>query len=214
MIINTIVYLSAIVFFAFSIIGHGLFFKKYFTSISSNFGEVGLFRFLQLYISNFLTLFYTNYISLFIVSVGLAYFLINLKTVKFNFHKIEFFLILILFSLLSLSVNLHDDYGLYHLPYIKIVQGFKIIFGLANLNDFLTYAHGMNDIMSLFELPYLNNRLIFTVPLIFSFFCIIALIDYLKKEKTNQITKIFIFLILILFYSNLIGLKNMEQIFL
>ena len=211
MIINTIVYLSAIVFFAFSIIGHGLFFKKYFTSFSSNFGEIGLFGFLQLYLLVIFLHFFTPiniYIGLFIIIVGLAYFLINFKTIKFNFHKIEFFLILILFLLLSLSVNLHDDYGLYHLPYIKIVQEFKIIFGLANLNDFLTYTHGMYDIMSIFKLPYLNNRLIFTVPLIFSFFCIIALIDYLKKERANQITKIFIFLILILFLLKFNRLKE------
>ena len=68
MIINTIVYLSAIVFFAFSIIGNGLFFKKYFTSFSSNFGEVGLFGFLQLYLLVILLHFFTPiniYISLF-----------------------------------------------------------------------------------------------------------------------------------------------------
>ena len=201
-IFNTITYISIIVFFTFSIIGHGLIFKKYFTSFKSNFGEIGLYGFLQLYLLVIFIHFFLPiniYVGLFTISVGLAYFLFNFKTIIFNFRKSEFFLILVLFFLLSLSVNLHDDYGLYHLPHVKIVQEFKIIFGLVNLNDSLTLTHGMYDVMSLFKLPYFNNRLIFTVPLIFSFFCIITLIDYFKKRETNEITKIFIFLILILF---------------
>jgi len=210
-IFNTIIYISIIVFFTFSIIGHGLIFKKYFTTFNSNFGEIGLYGFLQLYLLVILLHFFLPiniHISLFIISVGFAYFLFNFKTVIFNSRKSEFFLIIILFFLLSLSVNLHDDYGLYHLPHVKIVQEFKIIFGLVNLNDSLTLTHGMYDVMSLFKLPYLNNRLIFTIPLIFSFFCIVTFIDYFKKKETNEITKIFIFLILILFLIKFNRLKE------
>lgn len=210
-IVNTIIYLSIIVFFASSIIGHGLIFKKYFTSFKSNLGEIGLYGFLQLYfLVIFLHFFFPIHIltSLLIIFLGLVYFFFNLKSVIINFSKNEFFLILILFFLLSLSVNLHDDYALYHLPHIKIVQEFKIIFGLANLHDFLTLTHGMYDVMSLFKLPYLNNRLVFVIPLIFSFFCVVALIDYFKEQKTKEIVKIFIFLILILFLIKFNRLKE------
>lgn len=210
-IVNTAIYIFFIIFFTISILGHGLIFKKTFNLINSNLGETGLFGFVQLYFIVIILHFFfpiNIYIGLFVLISGLVYFFFNFQNISINLSRNELVLILIIFLLISMSVNLHDDYRLYQLPYIKTVQEYKIIFGLVNINDFLGYTHGLYDIMSLFKLPYFKNRLIFTVPLIFVFFCIITFIDYFKNFKINKITEIFIFLILILFLLKFNRLKE------
>lgn len=210
--INTTIYLTFIILFIISIIGHGFIFKRFFINYHCNIGEIGLLGFFQLYtIAVFLNFFFPIkiYFSLFLLLIGIFFCLYNLREIKkFSYIK-SFKVIIILFIFLSLSVNLHDDYRLYQLPYIKIIQEFKIIFGLSNLNDFLTYQHGLYNIMSLFQLPFFENRLVFTIPLIFVFFCILSLNDFfVKKKYTNLISQIFILLIFLLFLFKFNRLKE------
>ena len=101
-----------------------------------------------------------------------------------------------------MTVNLHDDHLLYQIPYIKYKQEYKIIFGLVSLNDFLAYSHGFYDIMSLFKMPILENRLVFLLPVIFFMFFIISLTSYLHKNETILKTLIyFVFFLTLLKFT-------------
>ena len=94
---------------------------------------------------------------------------------------------------------MHDDALLYQLPYVKYKQEFKIIFGLVYLNDFLAYSHGLYDTMALFKVPFFENRLIFTIPIIFFMFFILSMIEYLDKKENITYTLIIFIAFLILF---------------
>lgn len=85
-------------------------------------------------------------------------FLIKKREVYFNFQFITFlFLSTVLISVLILESNVYrPDAGLYHLPYIKILNDEKIIFGLSNLH--FRYAH----ISIMQYLAAISNNLIFT----------------------------------------------------
>ncbi len=84
-------------------------------------------------------------------------FLIKKKEIYFNFQFLLFLLLsTIIISLLILESDVYrPDAGLYHLPYIKIINDEKIIFGLSNLH--FRYAH--TSIMQ--YLAAISNNLIF-----------------------------------------------------
>ena len=83
--------------------------------------------------------------------------LIKKKDVYFNFQFLIFlFLSTIIISILILESDVfRPDAGLYHIPYIKILNDEKIIFGLSNLH--FRYAH----ISIMQYLAAISNNLIF-----------------------------------------------------
>lgn len=83
--------------------------------------------------------------------------LIKKKKIYFNFQFLGFlFLSTFIISLLILESDVYrPDAGLYHLPYIKILNDEKIIFGLSNLH--FRYAH----ISIMQYLSAISNNLIF-----------------------------------------------------
>lgn len=115
-----------------------------------------------------------------------------------NFLLISSFLtfILIVYS----NVN-RPDAGLYHLPYISIVNEYKIIFGINNIH--IRFGH----ISILQYLSAINNNLIFqangtSIPLasIVSFFYIYFFYDIwdvIKKKESPNVSKFFSLFILI-----------------
>ena len=84
-------------------------------------------------------------------------FLIKKKEIYFNVQFLLFLLLsTIIISLLILESDVYrPDAGLYHLPYIKIINDEKIIFGLSNLH--FRYAH----ISIMQYLAAISNNLIF-----------------------------------------------------
>ena len=93
--------------------------------------------FLSIFINFFLPLnsIITNFflISSIIISLYFIYVKKLIKILKY------IFILAILGTLLTYHSYSYNDYELYHLPYIKILNNFKIIFGLSNL-DF-RYGH-------------------------------------------------------------------------
>jgi len=83
--------------------------------------------------------------------------LIKKKDIYFNFQFLTFlFLSTIIISVLILESDVfRPDAGLYHIPYIKILNDEKIIFGLSNLH--FRYAH----ISIMQYLAAISNNLIF-----------------------------------------------------
>ena len=202
LIINTLVHFFIYSFFISSIYGYGLAFNKFIFKYDSNYGEKGLYGFILIYFIVFVLHFIIPInivLSFSLLILGSLYYL---KKILFSHKKISFskevLIIFLLSYISSLTVNLHDDVRSYQLPYINLVQDFRIIFGLVNINDFYVYSHGLYDIMAFFKIPYYENRFIFLIPVIFIFFFICSIYDTLKKSKSN-IVATYIFLILCLF---------------
>jgi len=198
---NISIQLFYFLFFSISIAGYGFLLKNKILKIDFNFGEIGILGFLSLYIiSNILNFFVpiNIYLSLGILFIGCIFFFNNYKNI-FISKKLIACLIFLLLFVSSLTINLHDDALLYQLPYVKYKQEFKIIFGLVYLNDFLAYSHGLYDTMALFKVPIFENRLIFTIPIIFFMFFVFSIVEYFNKEENITSTLIIFILFLILF---------------
>ena len=176
---NLLILLSFFIFFSTSLIGYGVAIKKIIFRFEFNFGEVGILGFLSLYFLSVLLNFFIPlniWVTFPIIFFGLILFFFYLN--ELEFPKFNILIIILILSLLSSStVNLHDDHLLYQIPYINYKQEYKIIFGLVSLNDFLAYSHGFYDIMSLFKMPILENRLVFYFQL--SFLCFYNFIDFI-----------------------------------
>jgi hypothetical protein len=199
--LETLIKLFFFLFFSISIVGYGFLLKDRILKINFNFGEIGILGFFFLYIiANVLNFFVPIhiYLSLGILFIGFVLFINNHKKVIISKKLLACIIFLLLF-ISSLTVNLHDDALLYQLPYVKYKQEFKIIFGLVYLNDFLAYSHGLYDTMALFKVPFFENRLIFTIPVIFFMFFILSMIEYLDKKENITYTLIIFITFLILF---------------
>ena len=198
---NTLIQLFFFITFSLSIAGYGFLLKDKLLKINFNFGEIGILGFFALYVISVLIYFFISiniYLSLGILFFGLILFLYNVKNISVS--KKLFFLTFILSFISSLTINLHDDHLLYQLPYIEYKQEFKIIFGLVFLNDFLAYSHGFYDTMSLFKVPFYENRLVFIIPVIFFMFFIFSIIDYYKEEE-NILKNLIIFIIFLTLFK-------------
>ena len=127
-----------------------------------------------------------------------------LKT-KLNFDK-KIFLFLIISSLLTFlliiksNVN-RPDAGLYHLPYISILNENKIFFGLSNIHSrfahvsIIQYLSAINN-----NYLFLNNGISIPLASIVSFFYLYFFFDVwtiIKDKEHINISKIFSLFILI-----------------
>ena len=127
-----------------------------------------------------------------------------LKT-KLNFDK-KIFLFLIISSLLTFlliiksNVN-RPDAGLYHLPYISILNENKIFFGLSNIHSrfahvsIIQYLSAINN-----NYLFLNNGINIPLASIVSFFYLYFFFDVwtiIKNKEHINISKIFSLFILI-----------------
>ena len=190
-------FFSAVIFSAGKI-GNNYIFK--FKNL--NFGEFGILGFVIIY---FVTLvfhfFYSinDYFIYFTYLILISYFLLNSKIFfsELQISRYKLGLIFLVFILLSITNNHHDDLYIFQLPIINYMQNFKIVFGLINLNDFIGQGHSFYEIMSFFKVPIYENRAYFLLPIIFLNFFVIYLFEKLKEEK-NYLIKYFIYFIIIL----------------
>ena len=131
--------------------------------------------------------------------------LIFLFKTKYNFDK-KIFLFLIISSLLTFlliiksNVN-RPDAGLYHLPYISILNENKIFFGLSNIHSrfahvsIIQYLSAINN-----NYLFLNNGISIPLASIVSFFYLYFFFDVwsiIKNKEHINISKIFSLFILI-----------------
>ena len=199
----------AIVSFTFIVYGK-LFlslFKETKSDLDNNFSEYGLFGIIFIsFISLFANFFFPinilfNNIIL-IVGFIYCYFYIN-------FNKKFFYIIILsaLFSTLLITLNNinRPDAGLYHLPYVSILNNEKIIIGLTNLHSRFGHISIMQYASSIFNNSLLNDNGIVIPLALCSVFFLIYLTDKLLSalnKKSNLIIIFFLFFLLIFsFYS-------------
>ena len=124
---------------------------------------------------------------------------------KFKFHKknIIFLIIssLITFLLIFNSTVNRPDAGLYHLPYISLIEENKIIFGASNIHfrfghvSILQYLSAINN-----NHLFLENGISIPLASIVSFFYIYFFYDVwsiFKKKKITNLAKFFSLFVLI-----------------
>jgi hypothetical protein len=182
-------------------------FKETKSDLDNNFSEYGLFGIIFI---SFISLFANFFFSINILFNNLiliagfiyGYFYIN-------FNKKFFYIIILssLFSTLLISLNNinRPDAGLYHLPYVSILNNEKIIIGLSNLHSRFGTISIIQYASSVFNNSLLNDNGILIPLALCSVFFLIYLTDKLfsiLKKKSDLIIFFFLFFLLIFsFYS-------------
>lgn len=200
MLINIILFYIISLIFLSSIFGYGLFFKNILNnSISIKIHEVGFFGFIIIYLISNLVHFIqplTNEVSYIFITAGLIFFIKYFNFKKTLINK-NFLFSLLIFFLVVLTINFHDDRYWYQLPYINYYQNYKTIIGINSLNFFF-YGNSIYDIMSIFNIAKFSNSIIYIIPSSIIFFVSFFILQEIKNTNFNH------FLILLIFYSFLI----------
>lgn len=193
MILNLIIFILYIFCFFISLLGYGLIVNRFFNfslytdNSNISLGELGFLSLVILLpISVLLNFIFpiNTFISLSIFSIGLIFFFYRIK-LKENYKKI---LYLLLFLLLILPyfvlITHHDDFYYYHLPYLNIIKESKIIFGLANLNNILSYPQNLwFNIFALFRLPIIEYNGLQVINGIFTFLFVVLCFEFFLNSK-------------------------------
>jgi hypothetical protein len=197
-------------FFAISAISYGYCLLRIF-NINNVFyalaGIIGLF--LYAFIITFLHFFISisEIFNLIILSLGLLIFIFTKRKFEIKKFKISsenfliFFLIIVIFFM-SYGYKPHEDFGYYHLPYIKAFLSQKIIFGFVNILEPFLWNSMFLNLSSLFVIPYFDLKGIFLAPLLFYFFFILILFNeiFINLRNKKYVYPSTIFSLLILFY--------------
>ena len=193
-------YLSCII-----LISNGLLFKKIFkfNRLKNDIIELGIYGILTISIITFILNFFLKISPILSLVILFSATLICFKSfylIKFQILKTSLFLALISSMIMFLDNTNRPDAGLYHLPYINIINDSKIIFGLANLE----FRYGHASILQYLSAAYnnqifSNNGILIPLANIFAFTSL-YLFNLIKKNK--GILKVIFFLFLFnIFYS-------------
>ena len=175
----------------------------YFFSKEMVFGIIFV-SFLALFINFFFPL--NLYISSILPFISLAI-ILKARNKFFNLNFLKFLLLnsFIITLLISESNVYRPDAGLYHLPYIGIINSEKIIFGITNLHS----RYGLTSILQYFSainynFLFQNNGIVFAQALIASSVILNFLSQiniYIKKKKFNFHFFYLFFIIIFIFYK-------------
>ena len=190
------------------IMGYGLIFNQALFKKDTkniNYYEIGIFGFIFIgflaLIINFLIPLNKVVGSIFLWT-SLIYFFFHLinSQKKLELIYIIIFLSFISFSILTLSNINRPDAGLYHLPYVSILNENKIIVGLTNIH----YRFGLASIMQYISAIYSNHTFkieFINAPLasIFSFYLLFILSEFKRSLKENETISILTNLLIIIF---------------
>lgn len=112
----------------------------------------------------------------------IIYYLFRSKLVIKNNEIIFLFLITILTFLIIIKSNVNrPDAGLYHLPYISILNENKLIFGLSNLHSRFGHVSIMQYLSALNNnIIFLNNGIVIPLATVISFFYIYFFYEIIK----------------------------------
>lgn len=196
-------------FFFIATIGYGHFLlkilnvRKFYVGLS---GIVGLFfcSFIITFLHFFFAISEKN--NLIILLLGLVIFIYANKNklfeyFQFNLKKIIIIIFILTALLMFYGYKPHEDFGFYHLPYIKSFLSEKIIFGFVNINDAYLWNSMLFNLSTLFVLPHFGIKGIFIVPIIFySFFILILINEIFLNFKKKYFYPSCIFSLLVLFY--------------
>jgi len=197
-------------FFCFSSIGYGslilnkLNLKNFYFGLS---GIVGLFfyAFAITFLHFFIAI--SSILNLIILLFGLFIFFFNDQKIKFKKFKFSFENFLIIFFIIVIffmfyAYKPHEDFGYYHLPYIKAFLSQKIIFGFINILEPYLWNSIFLNLSSVFVIPYFDLKGIFLAPLIFYFFFILIMFNeiFINIKNKKYFYPSTIFSLIILFY--------------
>tara|TARA_B100001057_G_scaffold41252_1_gene37008 strand:+ start:447 stop:2249 length:1803 start_codon:yes stop_codon:yes gene_type:complete len=190
-----------------SSLGYGIIFKKFFFgNINNSLGETGIFGlfflcFLSVFFHFFIPL--TSIFNLIIIILGIIFLYFG-NIFKEKYFKLEYLIILIIIVPSLLLFEYHADYFWYHLPYVNLVNDYKIIFGVANLNDNLGYSHIWYDLLAIYNLPFFGTKYLSILSILFLSFFLITLKDIFFKCNENiiKLFSFFCFCFVCLIYSN------------
>ena len=194
-----VVYLSSL--------GYGIIFKKiFFGNFNNSLGETGIFGlfflcFISVTFHFFIPL--NSIFNLIIILLGIV-FLFFENIFEEKYFKLEYFIISIIIISSLVLFEYHADYFWYHLPYVNLSNDFKVIFGVANLNDNLGYGHIWYDLLAIYNLPFFGTKYLSVLSILFLSFFLITLKDIFFKSKKNiiKLFAFFCFCFICLIYSN------------
>ena len=194
--------------------GQGILFNKIINNTKSNYKNFNETFLLGIIFLSFNVLFINFFIpinkligSIFLlISSGIFFSHFYLSNLKKKYLKIITILIIITFLLVAFSTVNRPDAGLYHLPYISIINENKIIFGIANLHSRFAHISIIQYTSSIFNNLALPKEII-TIPLALIFSSAIIFIyqnlqDTLIKKKTDQSIILFFFIIFSIYSYN------------
>ena len=183
-------------------LGFGLLLKNFLIKegliYSMGVGDTGLLGFYFILLLSFLLHFFlpiNYYINGLIFLIGIILFFYFKNIFNVYLPKKYILLIFVLIFPGLFSIKGHPDLEWYHLPYLNYLKDFKIIFGIANVNDFLA-MQSWNDIAGALRLPVIDAKGINVIPAVFAIYFIVSLIELLARSN-NTSFKIFIYLILV-----------------
>ena len=189
MFLEVLISLSFLFIIIFTSIGYGQLFNKIILkeNLHYSIGEIGLYglfflSFLSILINFFIPINY--FVTFLICFIGVILFLIY---INFKFINLYNLLILVLILPTIIFFEYHADYFWYHLPYINLKNEFKIIFGIANLNDNLGYSHIWYDLLSVFNLPIYSTYYLSIVSSAFIFFILLIFKDVYLYTSINLV---------------------------
>ncbi len=182
-------------------ISFGYFLNKFFfKNKNTNFFEYGIYGFLPIgVIALSLNFFYPlsqNLNNLFIIPI--FFFLIELFRNReiYSLIKINFLISLLVTIFIAFDTVYRPDAGWYHLPFTKILNDFKIIFGTASLHPMFGVNSILQYISAVFNNSILNDKgVLFPNALIAIYFFSFFISELFKKDK-NFLKKFFSFFVL------------------
>ena len=195
-----------------TVYGQGVIFNNIFNKIESNhknFNETLIFgiiflSFNVLVINFFLPI--SKYVGtiFLIISVICFFFIFFRSSHKAKYLKKILILNILTFLLVAFSNINRPDAGLYHLPYVSIINENPIIFGIANIHFRFGHISIIQYLSSIFN-NFILVREAILIPLAIIFSCIIVLIysnlQKNLKSKNIHLSIILFFLIIFSIYS-------------
>ena len=193
---------SSIILISYGALFNKLFFNKKLENVDP--GVAGIYGFI---IVGFISL-YLNFFFPINKIIRTVFFIFSLIFFIFYFIKLEkknefillvFFVSITSFLLITLSNINRPDAGLYHLPYISILQENKVILGLTNLHYRFGHTSIFQYISAIYNNYFLKNEFInFPLASLISFYILYLFKNFNESlRKKIEIETVSIFLIII-----------------
>ena len=200
---------SSIILISYGALFNKLFFNKKLKNVDPR--VAGIYGFI---IVGFISL-YLNFFFPINKIIGTVFFIFSLIFFIFYFIKLEkknefillvFFVSITSFLLITLSNINRPDAGLYHLPYISILQENKVILGLTNLHYRFGHTSIFQYISAIYNNYFLKNEFInFPLASLVSFYILYLFKNFnesLRKKIKIETVSIFLIIIFSLYSFN------------
>lgn len=126
--------------------------------------------------------------------IGILYSIFIRNLIKKSI-KISFITGFVSFLLLILDQSNRPDAGLYHLPYVSILNDNKIIFGLTNIHFRFGHTSILQYLSAIFNNSFFGeNGILIPISTIFSFVVIFFFKIFLKKNNHLEVVVVFLLL--------------------